>query len=119
MGCAPGQELSYGESGVYCAGEAQSQDSGIPNCAEGQMLTSSEGRLVCATPAVQSGTLCGLAVRRAASGYTSLAKCRGQAIFAEPAPNSWPAPNCPKGYGLQEFDVSGTGVVGLLTCTKN
>ena len=83
------------------------------------MLTGSGGRLVCTRPAVEGGTLCGLAFRRATTGYTSLAKCRGQAIVMELTPNSWPAPNCPKGYALQEFDVSGTGIVGLLTCAKN
>jgi hypothetical protein len=119
MECEPGQELAYGEGGVYCAGEVKSQDGGIPNCPEGQVLTGSGGRLVCTTPAVEGGTLCGLAIRRATTGYTSLVRCVGQAIIAQPTPNSWPAPDCPKGYALQEFDVSGTGIVGFLTCAKN
>jgi hypothetical protein len=111
--------LAYGEGGVYCAGEGQTQNGDIPNWAEGEVLTGKGGRLVCTTPAVESGSLCGLAVRRAASGYTGLVKCRGQAIVTEVAPDAWSAPNCPKGYGVQEFDVSGTGIVGLLTCSRN
>lgn len=118
-GCAPGQELAYNEDRVYCAGEAGAHDGGIPNCREGEVLTGSGGHLVCIAPAAESGALCGLAVRRAASGYASLAKCRGHTIVTELAPNSWSAPNCPKGYELQEIDVSGTGTIGLLTCTKD